>query len=76
MQAYPASIAHTEKEHLDLVPLHHLVALQLVLNLLMSGLPLLLFCAHSATHLESLVLLVNKDRKSSRVRVRVRGMDP
>jgi hypothetical protein len=40
----------TEKQHLDLVALHHLVALELVLNLLVPLLPLLLLCAHSATH--------------------------
>jgi hypothetical protein len=40
----------TEQQHLDLVALHHLVALELVLNLLVPLLPLLLFCAHSATH--------------------------
>jgi hypothetical protein len=40
----------TEQEHLDLVALHHLVALELVLNLLIPLLALLLLCAHSATH--------------------------
>jgi len=40
----------TEEQHLDLVALQHLVALELVLNLLIPLLPLLLFCAHSATH--------------------------
>jgi hypothetical protein len=40
----------TEKQHLDLVALHHFVALELVLNLLVPLLPLLLLCAHSATH--------------------------
>lgn len=41
----------TEQQHLDLVLLHHLVPLQLVLDLLVSLLPLLIFSAHSATHL-------------------------
>lgn len=40
----------TEQQHLDLVALHHLVALELVLNLLVPLLPLLLLCAHAATH--------------------------
>jgi hypothetical protein len=40
----------TEEQHLDLVALHHLVALELVLNLLVPLLALLLLCAHSATH--------------------------
>lgn len=41
---------HTQQEHLDLVSLHHLVALELVLNLLVTGLALLVLSAHSATH--------------------------
>jgi hypothetical protein len=41
---------HTEKQHLDFVSLHHLVALELVLNLLVPRLPLLVLSAHSATH--------------------------
>lgn len=40
----------TEEQHFDLVALHHLVALELVLNLLVPLLALLLLCAHSATH--------------------------
>lgn len=40
----------TEKEHLNLVALHHLVALKLVLNLLIAGLPLLILCTHTTTH--------------------------
>jgi hypothetical protein len=40
----------TEEQHLDLVALHHLVALELVLNLLIALLALLLLCAHAATH--------------------------
>jgi hypothetical protein len=43
-------VSLTEQEHLDLVALHHLVALELVLDLLISLLSLLLLCAHSATH--------------------------
>ena len=42
--------ALTKQQHLDLVPLHHLVALQLVLNLVVSGLAIPLLRAHSATH--------------------------
>lgn len=41
----------TKQEHFDLISLHHLVALQLILNLLISHLPLLVLCAHTATHL-------------------------
>lgn len=41
----------TQKKHLDLVALHHLIPLQLILNLLITGLALLLLRAHSATHL-------------------------
>ena len=44
----------TEQQHLDLVALHHLVALELVLDLLVAGLALLLLRAHSATHLVGL----------------------
>lgn len=44
------SAARTKEQHLDLVALHHLVPLELVLNLLVSLLPLLLFCAHPTTH--------------------------
>ena len=40
----------TKEQHLDLIALHHLVALELVLNLLVPLLALLLLCAHSATH--------------------------
>ena len=40
----------TEQQHLDLIALHHLVALELVLDLLVPLLALLLLCAHSATH--------------------------
>lgn len=42
----------TKKEHLDLISLHHLVPFQLILNLLIPHLPLLLLCAHTATHLD------------------------
>jgi len=49
--------APTQKQHLDLVPLHHLIPLQLVLDLLISLLPLLLLCAHSATHCGGLVVI-------------------
>lgn len=41
----------TEQEHLDLISLHHAILLELVLNLLISRLSLLLLCAHTATHL-------------------------
>lgn len=43
--------ALTQKKHLDLVALHHLIPLQLILDLLVAGLALLLLRAHSATHL-------------------------
>lgn len=55
---------HTEQQHLDLVSLHHLVALELVLDLLVTGLALLLLCAHSATHRDgSLALLRNGEKE-------------
>lgn len=41
---------HTEKQHLDLIPLHHLVALELVLDLLVTGLPFLVLGTHATTH--------------------------
>lgn len=41
---------HTQKEHLDLISLHHLVALELILNLLVAGLALLVLSTHSTTH--------------------------
>jgi len=40
----------TEQEHLDLVSLHHAILLQLVLNLLVPLLALLIFGAHTTTH--------------------------
>lgn len=40
----------TKQEHLDLIPLHHLVALELVLNLLIPRLPLLILGTHATTH--------------------------
>ena len=43
-------MAHTQKQHLDLVALHHLVPLELILNLLVPGLALLVLGRHSATH--------------------------
>lgn len=43
---------HTQKEHLDLVPLQHLVTLELVLNLLVAGLALLVLSTHTATHFD------------------------
>lgn len=43
-------MVRTEQQHLDLVPLHHPVLLQLVLNLLVPLLSLLLLGTHSATH--------------------------
>jgi hypothetical protein len=52
----------TEKKHFDLVPLRHLISLQLILDLLIPGLALLLFCAHTTTHL-GVWLLVALDRE-------------
>ena len=52
-EAWPTKIlrgVRTQQEHLDFVSLHHLVPLQLVLNLLISSLPLLIFRAHSTPH--------------------------
>jgi hypothetical protein len=48
------SIDHTEKQHLDLVSLHQLVALELVLNFLVPRLPLLILGTHSATHFDGM----------------------
>ena len=42
----------TEEKHLDLIPLHHLIPLQLNFNFLISLLALLLFGAHATTHLD------------------------
>lgn len=52
---------HTQQEHLDLVALHHLVPLQLVLDLLVTGLALLLLGTHSATHRGDTVALASRD---------------
>ena len=41
----------TKEQHLDLVPLHHFVLFQLILDLFIPLLPLLLLGAHSTTHL-------------------------
>lgn len=41
---------HTEEQHLDLTALGHFVAFELILDLLIPGLPLLLLGAHTATH--------------------------
>lgn len=41
---------HTEKQHLDFVPLHHPILLQLVLDFLIAGLSLLVLCRHAAAH--------------------------
>ncbi len=46
----------TKQEHLDLITLQHLVTLQLILDLLVPLLPLLLFGAHSTTHLDVVAL--------------------
>ena len=66
---------HTQKEHLDLVSLHHLVALELVLNLFIAGLALLVLSTHSTTHFSGLSQLVSNQRKLLVVRVHrfVRG---
>lgn len=48
----------TQQEHLDFVSLHHLVALELVLNLLVAGLALLVLGTHSATHFGGSVVAV------------------
>jgi hypothetical protein len=45
----------TEKKHLNLISLHHLISLQLVLDLLIPGLALLFFCAHTTTHFAGLL---------------------
>ena len=56
-----AKISQTQKKHLDLVPLHHLIPLQLILNLLVAGLALLILCAHSTTHLDG--FMSNRETK-------------
>lgn len=48
----------TKKEHLDLITLQHLVFLQLVVDLLISGLSLLLFRTHTTTHCCDFGLLI------------------
>lgn len=48
----PAVWLLTQEEHLDLVALQHFVSLELILNFLVPHLPLLLLCAHTATHLD------------------------
>lgn len=57
MCAKPILIRLTQKQHFDLVALHHSVATELILNLLVTGPALLLLCAHSATHLGDLGLI-------------------
>lgn len=42
----------TKKQHLDLIALHHLVPLQLILDLLIPLLPLLLLGAHATAHVD------------------------
>lgn len=42
----------SEKKHFDLIAQLHSVLFQLILNLLISLLPRLVFCAHSTTHLD------------------------
>ena len=44
------SRVRTEEQHLDFTALIQFIALELVLNLLIPGLPLLLLGAHTATH--------------------------
>lgn len=58
----------TKQEHLDLIALHHLVALELVINLLVAGLPLLVLSTHSATHFGDfcVVRFLNENRKDGR----------
>ena len=40
----------TEQEHFNFISLHHLIPLELVLNLLVAGLALLILGTHSTTH--------------------------
>lgn len=48
------ALRHTQKQHLDFIALHQFVALELVLDLVVPGLTILVFCAHPTTHLEGL----------------------
>jgi hypothetical protein len=57
----------TEKKHLNLIPLHHLISLQLILDLLVPGLALLLLCAHTATHLAGFLCIRLRDRELGRL---------
>jgi hypothetical protein len=45
------AVQHTQKKHLDFIALHQFVALELVLDLIIPGLAILVFCAHSTTHI-------------------------
>ena len=45
----------TQKKHLDLVPLHHPILLELILDLLIALLALLLLGTHTTTHLEDII---------------------
>ena len=56
----------TKQEHLDLIALHHLVALELVINLLVAGLPLLVLSTHSTTHFGgfSVVRLLDEKKRN------------
>jgi hypothetical protein len=47
--------------------LHHLISLQLVLDLLIPGLALLLLCAHTATHLAGFLCIRLRDRELGRL---------
>lgn len=42
---------HTKQQHFDLVPLHHLIPLELIFDLLIPSLSLLILGTHSTPHL-------------------------
>ena len=47
----------TKKKHLYFISLRHLIALQLIFNLLIPLFPLLLLCTHPTTHLDGCLKL-------------------
>ena len=51
------AIKLTKKEHLDLIPLRHLVALELIVDLIVPCLAGIVLLARSATHRGEIVLL-------------------
>ena len=53
----------TEQKHLYFVPLLHLVALELVLDLIVPGLAIPVFCAHTTPHFDEYKAVMRKERR-------------